>query len=289
MRNALDLALRLGLGIETGTSYLNLGEMTAVCEVIATGLDLVDAGRDFARSRGLTHHEMWSRAGRLWALYELGRWDELFEESDVLLRWDRDQGGTQIEVNVLMSRAPARAQRGDIAGAVHDASIFVPRARAIGDPQSAAPALVWAALVHAMDGRTGEAVSFVREFEDRTRGHPNRRATRLAPLVRVCVSAGELALGEALVDGARDAPATHVVRAAIATATATLAQARADLASAAASYREAVGHWGDWGSVVERGYALLGLGHCAGDADALREGNAIFEDLGAVPFVSRAA
>ena len=58
MRHALDLALRLGLGIETATSYMNLGEVAAAFEGVTAGLELVQASLDFARRCGLTHHEM---------------------------------------------------------------------------------------------------------------------------------------------------------------------------------------------------------------------------------------
>ena len=54
------------------------------------------------------------------------------------------------------------------------------------------------------------------------------------------------------------------------------------------SVREAAERWDEYGSIVERAYALLGLGRC-GDAKALREGEAIFERLGASPVVAQAA
>ena len=40
--------------------------------------------------RGLTHHEMWSRASRLPYLYDLGRWDELLQHAEAVVSWDRD-------------------------------------------------------------------------------------------------------------------------------------------------------------------------------------------------------
>ena len=53
-------------------------------------------------------------------------------------------------------------------------------------------------------------------------------------------------------------------------------------------YRRAAERWADFGSVVEQAYALLGLGRC-GDAQALREGEAIFARLGASPVLAEAA
>ena len=289
MREALELSLRLGLGFETGSAYGNLGELTALHENIEAGLELIDAGRDFARSRGLTHHEMWSRASRLWVLHELGRWDELLDESEAILEWDRAHSGTQIEVGVLTTRAPVRAHRGDVAGAARDAAIFLPRAREIADPQAVAPALMVAALVCVLDGKGDDAVELTREFDQLTQGHPSRRIGGLTELVRVCAATGQLVLGDALVEGAYDAPRTHHALGALATARAILAEASGDAERAGDLYRTAAGHWSDWGSVFERGYALLGVGRCTGDEDALQEGTAVFEGLRAVPLVTLAA
>jgi hypothetical protein len=289
LREALDLSVRLGLGIETGTSYLNLGEMTAAVRDIPSGLELVDTSLEFARSRGLTHHEMWSRSARLWLLYVLGEWDELLREAPELLAWDQDRGGTQIGVNVLMTSAPARAQRGSVGEAVRDVAIFLPRARQIADPQTLAPALTSAAFVVALDGRLDEAVALAREFEHATRERPSWRASGLAPLVRVCAAAGELSLAGTLLEGASSTTRSHSGDGAVATARAIIAETSGDPDAAGALYRDAVRHWTSWGSVVERGYAQLGVARCTGDEDALAEASAIFERLRAVPFTALAA
>jgi hypothetical protein len=77
-------------------------------------------------------------------------------------------------------------------------------------------------------------------------------------------------------------------RHALASAKAVVAESRGRTDEAASLYAEAAAGWQEWGSVVGRGYALLGLGRY-GDEEALREGNEIFERLGAVPFVALAA
>jgi hypothetical protein len=71
-------------------------------------------------------------------------------------------------------------------------------------------------------------------------------------------------------------------------ARASLAEARGEHGRASHLYREAADAWGELGSVVERAYALFGLGRC-GDASAFREAEAIFADLGASPVLARAA
>jgi hypothetical protein len=67
-----------------------------------------------------------------------------------------------------------------------------------------------------------------------------------------------------------------------------LAEARRERDEASILFRDAAERWDEYGSVVERAYALLGIGRC-GDAKALREGEAIFASLGASPVVAQAA
>jgi hypothetical protein len=112
-------------------------------------------------------------------------------------------------------------------------------------------------------------------------------ATRPLPALR----GGHHLLGarsEALLEGADATIRAHSGLGAVATARAILAETAGEVDAAAVLYREAAVHWGNWGSVVERGYALLVVGRCAGDKSALREGAAIFERLRAAPFVARA-
>ena len=288
MRAALDLSIRLGLGIETGTAYLNLGEMIAPFEPLRTSRELIQASMAFARRRGLVHHEMWSRAATTLLLYELGEWDELIRERDELLTWDRSQGGTQIEVMVLTAAAPALAQRGAVDEAERCTAIFLPRARDIGDPQALGPALHVGAFVYALCGKLEEATALVVDFERITQKQPNWRADGLRDCLRVCVAAGQLELAQTLLKGAESAIPNLATRATLATASAMLAEAHGQREEAAARYREALTGWAEWGSVVERAYALLGLGRC-GDGAAEQEAAAIFERLGAVPFAALAA
>jgi len=288
LREALDLSLRLGLGIETGTSYLNLGELVAEIEDLFSSSELLDASLEFARRRGLTHHEMWTRSARLPLLYERGEWDSLLQEADEVLRWDETQGRTQIEVNVLLHSAPVFAQRGDVAEAERRAEIFLPRAREIGDPQTLVPALVGGALVYALSDKPDEALRLIEKFEQATRGRPNWRDRELPTALRVCVAVGALDLGEELLAGARDATVSRGSRLSLVTAGAILAEARGSREEAASLYREAARGWSEWGSVVQHAYALLGLGRC-GDEEAAREGMLIFEQLRAVPFSALAA
>ena len=287
MREAIDRGLALGLGIETATAYGNLGTTIADFEDLAAALEMVDAGHDLARQRGLTHHEMWSRTTRCNFLYELGEWDELLREVDVVLQWDRDQGRTQIEVFALMLASPVHVQRGSLQIAKEHAAIFLPRAREIEEPQTLGPALAEASFVAAARGATDEAVALVREFEQTISGAQDFNL-HLNTVLRVCAATGELSLVERLLRRVHEWPIGTRTQNTQRAGAAILAEARGAADEARALYREAADGWREWGSVVEQAYALLGLGRC-GDESAQREAMAIFERLGAVPFTALAA
>ena len=258
-------------------------------ESLAAGLELTESSLDFARRRGLTHHEMWTRSARLWYLFDLGKWDELLREAEEVLQWDREQGGTQIELNVLTATAPVLAHRGRLDEAARQAAIFLPRAREVGDPQALGPALINRPSSSAVRGDLAEAVSLVEEVVEFAQEKVEVFGG-LDVLVQIYVAAGELAAAERLVQEIAVRPATIVGINSLKSSRALLAEARGDYEEAAAAYREAEAGWREWGSVFLRAYALHGLGRC-GDEEAAREAAAIFERLGAAPFsaIARAA
>jgi hypothetical protein len=287
LRSGLDLALELGLGIETGTSYLNYAEMLWPYEPLSSVLEMLDASLEFAQRRGLTHHEMWTRGARLWRCYEAGRWDELLSEADELMRWDARQGGTQIEVNASGSMVPVLVHRGQLDDALRQVELFLPRSREIEDPQALIPALVVAALAHASSGDHERALSLITEYEHTTRDKAHRRVETLAVAVRIVVAIGSLELARTIVDGTRDVVPGDTGNLAVVTVEAMLAEAEGRSAAAADLYREAESGWGQWGSVVEQAYALLGLGRCGDDA-ATERAMAIFGRLRARPLATAA-
>ena len=108
--------------------------------------------------------------------------------------------------------------------------------------------------------------------------------------VHVAVGCGAIELAESLLEGSVDASENFVSRASLAMAGAMIAEAQGQPKTAADLYLEAATSWEEWGSVVGRAYALLGLGRCGDDA-ATSEGMTIFERLRATPLttVARAA
>jgi hypothetical protein len=241
---------------------------------------------EFSRSRGLKDPEMWQRWERLRALFHLGSWDELVREANGIIDWDRRAGGGQLGVMARANLVPVLVHTGDLADAQAHVEALVPKARESGDPQVVVPGLTAAALVVAALGVDAEALEFVRELEEVTRESPTFRDYCLVWPARIATAAGEPALAEVFLDAKELDGAWN--RCAHLTARAMLAEARGALDEAAILYRDAAERWDTYGSVVEQGYALLGLGRC-GDAKALVEGHTIFSVLGASPVVARAA
>jgi len=87
LRAACELALRLGLGLETGVAYNNLADATGWFVGLPQAMKVYGEGIDFSRRRGLTHNVMWMRSEKLRCLYHVGEWDELLREADELVRW----------------------------------------------------------------------------------------------------------------------------------------------------------------------------------------------------------
>ncbi|MEP7224410.1 MAG: adenylate/guanylate cyclase domain-containing protein, partial [Actinomycetota bacterium] len=287
VREARDIGLRLGLGRTTAVAFNNLADATSHYESLPAGRAVWDEGIAFSRARGLVYAEMWNRGERLEALYHMGDWGELEREADDVSRWIEEHGGGQLEVFAHVYVASALAHGGTVAAAATHIEALLPRARESGDPQVLVPGLATAALVASAEGDGRRALEYVSELDDVTRGTSlTWRSQGLTWPVRIATAAGELELAEAFLEGSEHESAWDGC--ARPTAQAMLAEARGQEGEAATLYAQAAERWGEYGSVVERGYALLGLGRC-GDAKALRDGQAIFADLGASPVVSQAA
>jgi hypothetical protein len=181
--------------------------------------------------------------------------------------------------------------RGDLEQAGILVETWLPRARAVEDPQMLLPALTLAAQVDLARGEGGSAHSVVEEMAEAARGVRGSFAfiTGLEAL-RAYVAAGRPDLGRSLFQG--DEGTTAHTRLVSLTGRAILSEVQGDLEEAAESYRSAAEAWHEFGNVPEHGQALLGRGRClialkrGGEArEPLKEAWAVFEGLGARPLV----
>ncbi len=286
MREARDLALRLGLGRDAAISMNNLGDSEAWYVDLRTARETWERAIAFSLERGLTGAAMWQRGERLRALYHAGEWEEALREATEVLTWELDTRAGPLEVYARLPMAAIRVHRGDLAEAEAQVAALVDAARRSGDPQVLIPGLSVAALTASAAGDSQAAVARLEELEVITRGQPAWRSfCRVEPL-RIAFSLGRTDLGERFDGESRAISGWDAC--ADPTARALLAEARGDLDEAAVGYRGAAARWAEYGSVVEQAYALLGLARC-GDADAAREADAIFARLGARPVLARAA
>ena len=283
---ACDTATRVGHGRGMAIAMANHADALFHFESARAARAAWDEGIEFSRARGLSDPEMWIRGERLRALYHLGEWEDVEKEAVEVMRWVEPHGGGQIEVFARVELAQLHVHRGALALAADHVAALLPRARETGVPQLVVPGLTAAALVSWVGGDEATTLAAVVELEETTRAMPMWRSHCLAWPARIAVALGRIELAQAFLDGteqpaAWDRSARPAMRAA-------LAEARGNLGEATELYREAAERFAEWGSVVERGYVLLGLGRC-GDAGALREGQAIFERLGAAPVLALAA
>jgi len=229
---------------------------------------------------------MWQRSERLRPLYHLGEWDELRREADAIGSWEERYGGGQLGVLAHIHLTQVLVHQGAVPDAAAKVEALLPKARESGDPQVLVPGLTCAALVAATLGDDAQALKCVTELEELTRGSPTWRDYCLVWPARIAIAASERELVLALLDDRKYDAAWNVC--ARLTAHAMLAEDAGQSDEAARLYRDAAERWDSYGSIVERGYALLGLGRCD-DVKAQIEGQVIFAALGASPLVAKAA
>jgi class 3 adenylate cyclase/tetratricopeptide (TPR) repeat protein len=281
LRAAVDVSLALGLPAEdTAIAYGNLGENVRVAEGVAAGRALVEAGLEFARSRGHVHHVMYSRRVLLIHLFHEGRWDHLLAESDEVIEWDRERGGTQIEPWTLADVGLVLAHRGETTKASRLIQAVLPRAREIADPQTILPLLATAALVELAQGDANAAEVLLAEYDERSVRSTGRGDDDVFWLMTVSAALGSVSRAEAALS---DEPWSALGRHTHTHGRALMAEVTGEPDEAARLFAEAAHGWQEWGSIPLRAYALVGLGRCSGDSAAFAEGQAIFTRLGATP------
>jgi class 3 adenylate cyclase/tetratricopeptide (TPR) repeat protein len=285
LREAVRLSLDLGLGLETVRAHANLGEAVWLDEGPRQALDVWRAGIDFGDRRGIVGLVRWVRAQTVWALFDLGEWEELLHMADELIAWEEAHGESYVGGLALPYKAHVLVRSGRVDEAAALAEEFLPRARSIDDPQVLAPVLAVAALIEKACGRSSAALSLVEELESTTRDP--FRANHVPDAVRICAAAGRLPLARKLLDEVPVAMTRH--RYVLLTGEAVVAEAEGHLGQAAEQYADAAERWGDYGHVPEQALALLGRSRCLlalgrpGAEEPLREACEVFASMGFKP------
>jgi class 3 adenylate cyclase/tetratricopeptide (TPR) repeat protein len=283
----------LDIGHGAALGYESLAEALWITVGPGPALDAYDESLKLTDRRSLVRTSTWTRAERLRVLFDLGRWDELvgIAREEGAANWLGLAHGSAFADPL---EAEVSLRRGHVDRAVTLMDVFLPRVRGMGDLQVLLRALTVAALVESARGHSERAISLLEEVAAQA---PQTIAWYL-PIVlpdisRVCADAGRAEPGRTLLEGLTPSFARHVN--AIVSSRAVLAEAEGELDRAASLYEEASWAWATYGSVLERGLALLGHGRCllglprgAAAVGALREARGVFTSLGARPALEEA-
>jgi class 3 adenylate cyclase/tetratricopeptide (TPR) repeat protein len=290
VRKGLELALAAGDLVVAGIGYSNLASNLHDYSA-REALDVWTEGIDFTTKRGITVNGFWQLAESTWALFDLGRWDEVVARATEVVEWSEARGLSYAGAIAAAQHARVLLYRGDLAGAAALLDRWFPAAREAGDPQVVVHALGVSAELEAARDDLGAALGLVREVEERTRtGAVVYRAIYLPNLVSIALAAGAPEVATALLDAEYGQVAR--VAAAVVTARAVAAEAGEMFEDALTLYADAEARWADYGFVLGRADALHGAGRTlmalARDPHAqLRAARELYAQLGAQPAVER--
>ena len=288
MREAIALGTAAGQAREVAMLHLNLGLSLLPVEGPAVALEVMRAGLDRSRARGLSEAADILTANTLDALVELGELDQALELAADL--------GARLENVDVLAYGLARAAQTRILtsrGLASQAADSLDRLESAGREAASSDFVVLglgsAAFARAALGQDERATALLREIEASAATRESLNYAALLPaMVRAARALGEPWLAERFVIGfvPRNPYAEH----ALVAANAALTEAHGDREGACDAYADAAQRWQRFGVVAEQAEALLGLGRCliglerSAEASApLREARQIFEALEAAP------
>ncbi len=284
---ALRQGLDVGLGEEVVVTYGNLAYQLWLRDGPAIAQQVWSAAVDFSDVRGFRTQAAWSQAGQLEVLFDLGRWDRLLEIAEEMVAFDREGGGSQLGSFADVYRAMVLVRRGELGRATALAEEFLPRVRILKRAEYLAPALTVGAMIEYARGHLRTAIDLIEEFVDATQDAPNYRLHFLPNALGVLLATGQLDAAETFVPEPLY-PLSVRHQHCLASVRAILAEAHGDRVEAAELWRDAADRWLAYGSMLERGHSLFGLGRCLLDVrpeealTRLADARAVFAELGAV-------
>ena len=289
MREAIGLATTAGQGREVALLHNNLAKQVWGFDGPAAALDVMSAGIAFARSRGLTGSVDAITAGTLDLLIDAAQLDPALNLAGALAERFETNGDRWDLIVVRAAQTRILVLRGHATHVVEWLDWLQTTTREIRDTQMLVVGLAPSSEARAALGQTEAASTLLADIEVA----PGAREVMhygvyLPAMVRTALTLGHRNLAERIIAGVE--PRHPYTERALATANAALAEAKGDLTSAAQAYADAAQRWEQFGVIPEHAFALLGQGRCqvrlgrVRDATTvLRQGRAIFEQLGAQP------
>ena len=263
--------------IVTSGSYL--GEWLWAMEGPSAGLEQCIAALEVAERRGVLDQGLWTKAGGVGMLIELGDWDRALAWAHEILATGRDRLDPALFAasRTAMSRIASLRGRPDDAD---DPDELLALARPVGELHVLAPALAVASRLFLDGGRRMKARELLREFAAVTSGvAPEYRESQLGAVARDCIRAGEPGLAREMI--AQSVGSTRRDRLNLSSARTAVAEADGERAKAADGYATAADGWRAYGNRLEEAEALAGLERCApGAADARARAEELRRALG---------
>ena len=262
----LDRALAISLREEstadiiTSTNYV--ADWRWAYEGPATALALYDEAIALAELRGSVSQGLWSKAGLLPQLLELGEWERALTLADDILSVGSAHLDAAIALTVKSHRSRALVELGRTDEATPTGELVASAESLSDDVQAASHGFLAAAALAAVRGEVSALTHAMERFETVTAdAPPEYRESVLVAAVRICVSGGAYEVAERLVAASRSPIPHH--RCMRLTAAAVLAEALGRRADAARAYAEAADAWAEFGVEREERLAREGLERCA--------------------------
>jgi tetratricopeptide (TPR) repeat protein len=260
LEEALRLSEASGSVADIVTSENYLAEWLGVTDGPKAALRHHEAAVATAERRGVVSQGLWAKGSMIGSLFESGDWDHAQQLAGELLALGPERLDRAL---VVMARA-MKSRIALLRGRLEDADPpeeLARLARSIDELHALTPALAVVAELAAAAGLRTEAAGYVKEFLSATAGvAAEYRNAFLAPLARVCVRVGEIAMAEEIAG-----PADRAIRRdqlSELSARATVAEAKGDVGQARDGYLEAAGGWRAFGDPLEEAEALLGYARC---------------------------
>jgi class 3 adenylate cyclase/tetratricopeptide (TPR) repeat protein len=215
-----------------------------------------------AEESGVLSQGLWSKAGALFSLYELGRDEDVLRISEEILALGKDRLDATVWVFAQVLRTEVLLDMGRT-GEVVPADELLELARAAQDPQTVAPALLAAARIALVEGDVAGAERGLREFASVTRDvAPEFREATLARAARVAVALRRSDVLRELIDASSGELPHHAHN--LASARAALLELGGRRDEARDAYLEAAAGWDAFGSPREAAFARIGAERCGG-------------------------
>jgi hypothetical protein len=291
LAEGVRMGVEWGLVAQSGPSYVNWADWTAIFGEPAASLRIYQEGIEYSKKHGASRQMTWAKAETTWRLFDLGRWDDVIEVADEIARWEEQHGG-QAQPGVIsgIEKMHVLAYRGRNEEAARLEEELLPRAKEIGDPQVLWQAMMVAAVVRLARGDHSGARDQMEELLRGTEGVPMRNFWIVPEGLRVLIAVGDPESVRGLVEEDEVPVPTLLMKQMVVRAA--LAEAEGDLGGAVEGYREVAEAWKRGGFVFEHanallasGRSLLPLGRAAEASQELSSAREIYLGLGAEPLL----